>query len=105
MPVPYRKRKEYFRQYYQKSKGVKSVKKGVKINTRKQPRYLTPNLTPEKCLKCRTLETITQAYENLQKEVENLRKQKPQPTQDLREYWRQQKRKQYEKKKAAKQTG
>ncbi len=35
----------------------------------------------------------------------NLRKQKPQPTQDLREYWRQQKRKQYEKKKAAKQTG
>jgi hypothetical protein len=70
MPIPYRKRKEYFRQYYQISKGVKSVKKGVKVNTKNPTQKLTPNLTPEPCPRCRTLAEVQKAYENLCQQLE-----------------------------------
>ena len=82
MPIPYRKRKEYFRHYYQISKGVKSVKNrvlksGVKINTQRCPHC--PELKHE-------LKVTQKAYENLRQQLDHEQEQK-------RAYWRQQKQK------------
>jgi hypothetical protein len=68
MPIPYRKRKQYYRDYYQKNKGVKSVKKGVEFNTN--------NLTPNKCQKCHELAEIKKQLGIFQTELVKLQTEK-----------------------------
>ena len=97
------KSREYSRLYMRK---LRATKKGLTIKPNKlnpvKPAIVKPNVKPKPCRECQALATTTKSYENLQKQMEKYQNQKTEPTTDLREYWRQQKKRQKEKAKASK---
>lgn len=93
------KNREYHRNYMRQQR---ATQKGLTS----KPNTLNPvkpaNVKPEPCQKCQELAVVKKENANLQKAVENFRQQIATIQEKKREFWREQKKRQREKKKVTK---
>lgn len=87
-----RKSREYSRIYMRK---LRASKKGLTNKTPELNPVKSANVKPEPCPHCHTLAEVQKAYENLRSQIEAAKEKQ-------RDYWRKAKKRQNEKKKAAK---